>query len=202
MSMISEQVNELREYADGYKKSDFGVDGIVKLLYQAADTIEALSAKLKTANEELEELKVVNAERTRTRSSNEILKEIREKAQELSSKHWVYDERHLIGKGIQCMCIQAENIINANMERSAEDCGVWWITASERMPEEERCIDPETGYYGRSDDVLCSAYNEYEMRDEIWIDYTIDGEWQTHEWYEGEKLAWMPLPTSYRDLKK
>lgn len=89
----------------------------------------------------------------------------------------------------------------ANMERSAEDCG-GWVIASERMPEEERCIDPETGYYGRSDDVLCSAYNEYEMRDEIWIDYTIDGEWQTHEWYEGEKLAWMPLPASYREINE
>lgn len=47
---ISEQINELREYADGYKKSDFGVDGIVKILYQAADTIEALSANLQVAN--------------------------------------------------------------------------------------------------------------------------------------------------------
>lgn len=120
MSMIKNQISALRELAElqniSYHKS---------IINRAADTIEALSAKLETANEELEELKVVNAERTRTRSSNEILKEIREKAQELSSKHWVYDERHLIGKGIQCMCIQAENIINANMERSAEDCGVW-----------------------------------------------------------------------------
>lgn len=49
---ISEQVKELREYADGYKKSDFGVDGIVKILYQAADTIESLSAKLQAANME------------------------------------------------------------------------------------------------------------------------------------------------------
>lgn len=64
------------------------------------------------------------------------------------------------------------------------DCGMGvpeaggggWIVASERMPEEHKCIDPETGYYGRSDDVLCSAYDEYEMRDEIWIDHTIDGE--------------------------
>lgn len=95
--------------------------------------------------------------------------------------------------------IEALSAKLADMERSAEDCGGGWIIASERMPEEHRCIDPETGYYGQSDDVLCSAYNEYEMRDEIWIDYTIDGEWQTHEWYEGEKLAWMPLPSPYRE---
>lgn len=80
----------------------------------------------------------------------------------------------------------------ANMDNSGE-----WIPVSDRMPEEERCIDPETGYYGRSDDVLCSAYNEYEMKDEIWIDYTIDGEWQAHEYDEEEELAWMPLPDSY-----
>lgn len=94
--------------------------------------------------------------------------------------------------------IEALSAKLTDMERSAEDCG-GWIIASECMPEEHKCIDPETGYYGQSDDVLCSAYNEYEMRDEIWIDCTIDGEWQTHEWYEGEKLAWMPLPSPYRE---
>lgn len=86
----------------------------------------------------------------------------------------------------------------ANMERSDRYYGGGWIVASERMPKEERCIDPETGYYGRSDYVLCSAYDDYEMKDEIWVDYTIDGEWQTHEWYEGEKLAWQSLPEPYR----
>lgn len=49
---IREQVKELIEYADGYKKADFGVDGIVKALYQAANTIESLSAKLQAANME------------------------------------------------------------------------------------------------------------------------------------------------------
>ncbi len=132
---ISEQVKELRAWADSYYKADFGRDGIVVALYKAADTIESLSAKLQAAD----------------------------------------------------------------MKRSAEDCGGGRIIASECMPEEHKCIDPETGYYGQSDNVLCSAYNEYEMRDEIWIDYTIDGEWQTHEWYEGEKLAWMPLPSPYRE---
>lgn len=131
MSMISEQVKELREYANVslYARENEARE----LLRQAADTIESLSAKL------------------------------------------------------------------ADMERPAEDCGGGWIITSERMPKEHRCIDPETGYYGRSDDVLCSAYDEYEMRDEMWIDHTIDGEWQTHEWYEGEKLAWMPLPVPYRE---
>lgn len=69
------------------------------------------------------------------------------------------------------------------------------------MPKENTCIDEETGYYGRSDDVLCSAYNEDTGEYERWIDYTIDGEWQAHEWYEGEQLAWRPLPEPYKPEK-
>jgi len=53
--MISEQVKEIREYADSYYKADFGREGIVKVLRQAADTIEALSAKLSAANMERSE---------------------------------------------------------------------------------------------------------------------------------------------------
>ena len=72
-----------------------------------------------------------------------------------------------------------------------------WIPAKKELPKENTCIDKETGYYGRSDDVLCSAYDDYTGEYETWIDYTIDGRWQTHEWYEGEPLAWMPLPEPY-----
>ena len=72
-----------------------------------------------------------------------------------------------------------------------------WIPAEKELPEEHTCIDEETGYYGRSDDVLCSAYDDYTGEYETWIDYTIDGQWQTHEWYEGEPLAWQPLPRPY-----
>lgn len=46
MSMISEQVKELRKYADKYKTSQEAVFGTIKVLNQAADTIESLSAKL------------------------------------------------------------------------------------------------------------------------------------------------------------
>lgn len=103
MGMIEQQVNYLRVISSIMKDNDWK-----NAVNQAADTIETLSAKLAA----------VNAER------NEILKGIRKKAQELSNQHWGDDERHLIGKGIQCMCVQAENIIStyedsaANMERS------------------------------------------------------------------------------------
>lgn len=47
MSMISEQVKELRELAGIQLRKD-----MQNILYQAADTIEALSAKLQAANME------------------------------------------------------------------------------------------------------------------------------------------------------
>ena len=52
-----------------------------------------------------------------------------------------------------------------------------WIPAEKELPEEHTCIDEETGYYGRSDDVLCSAYDDYTGEYETWIDYTMDGQW-------------------------
>lgn len=50
MSMISEQVKELRYKADVFEKSGCAVDGIVKEFRKAADTIEELSSKLAAAN--------------------------------------------------------------------------------------------------------------------------------------------------------
>lgn len=51
MSMISEQVKELRELAEDYKCEN-EEDDIVRALQVAADTIEAISAKLQAANME------------------------------------------------------------------------------------------------------------------------------------------------------
>lgn len=47
---ISEQVKELRYMADIFEKSGCAVDGIVRAFREAADTIEALSAKLQSEN--------------------------------------------------------------------------------------------------------------------------------------------------------
>lgn len=46
MSMISEQVKELREKAQVFEDSGCATNGIVKTFREAADTIEELSAKL------------------------------------------------------------------------------------------------------------------------------------------------------------
>lgn len=58
MSMISELVDKLKNYAVEYDLPPFGreVEGTPELLLEAADTIEALSAKLVVANMERSEV--------------------------------------------------------------------------------------------------------------------------------------------------
>lgn len=55
MSMISEQVKKLREFSKYYSKTGFGFYRTDRILKEAADTIEALSAKLSAANMERSE---------------------------------------------------------------------------------------------------------------------------------------------------
>ena len=76
-----------------------------------------------------------------------------------------------------------------------------WIPVTERLPETYRKVDGDS-VYSVSNDVLCSAYNEDTAEYETWVDYTCDGEWQTHEYYEGEKLAWQPLPEPYKEVSE
>ena len=68
-----------------------------------------------------------------------------------------------------------------------------WIPVEDRLPEEHELIDDETGYYNKSDNVLCCSKNEYNEV-EYWIDYTIDGEWQCSEYLTGDEMYWQPLP--------
>ena len=68
-----------------------------------------------------------------------------------------------------------------------------WIPVDERLPEEHELIDDETGYYNKSDEVLCCCKNEYNEF-EYWIDYTIDGEWQYSEYIDSDEKYWQPLP--------
>ena len=104
----------------------------------------------------------------------ELLKELKEKAQELSNEHWGDDERHLVGKGIQCMYVQTENIIRSKLK----DGG--WIPCSERLPE----ID---GMYLITAKVLQKIEVQY-----VWF--------QKNEKIfvcNGIATAWQPLPEAY-----
>lgn len=86
----------------------------------------------------------------------------------------------------------------ANIERSDRYYGGGWIPVSVRPPKQKRCIDSETGEYWRSDNVLCSCFDEQKEEYDIWIDYTVDGYWQAHERQEEENLAWISLPEPFR----
>lgn len=52
MSMISEQVKKIREFGKNRKLDVFSYDEVNSILSEAADTIEALSAKLQAENVE------------------------------------------------------------------------------------------------------------------------------------------------------
>lgn len=72
-----------------------------------------------------------------------------------------------------------------------------WIPCSERLPEEDHWL----GGSGRqfSDKVLVSVFNSAD-KDE-WVDasYTIDGEWALELSRYSKVIAWMPLPSPYRE---
>lgn len=113
----------------------------------------------------------------------QILEEIKSRAQELSQNHWGDDERHLVGKGIQCMYVQAEGIIRSYMK----DDG--WIPVKERLPEEHKLYDithkNEAGIHSDS-----AIFNPYLKR---WL-------WDADETelVEAEVLAWAEKREPYR----
>ena len=109
----------------------------------------------------------------------QILDEIKSRAQELSKNHWGDDERHLVGKGIQCMCVQAEEIIRSHME----DDG--WISV-ESPPQKE-------GFY-----LACLS-----ERVTLEPDMRIVKAWWSENYnafsdYGRNVIAWRPLPEPYR----
>lgn len=121
-----------------------------------------------------------------------ILEEIKVKAIELKNNHWGDDERHLIGKGVESMCVQAENIIRKHMNDG-------WILVEERFPEDNI-------------DVLIT-YADLEDKEETGIAITTYGyasfggnrldlkEWRSPFRYfkaNYKVIAWKPLPEPYR----
>lgn len=72
-----------------------------------------------------------------------------------------------------------------------------WIPCSERLPEEDHWL----GGSGRqfSDNVLISILNSDDEDEWVDVSHTIDGEWVLELPRHCKILAWMPLPTPYRE---
>ncbi len=114
---ISEQVKELREVAGMYE----GLDG-ADILREAADTIESLSAKLEKANKELE--------RWHTDKINDKIKNPFAWTSTLCCHNCDHKDEYI------------EELEASDIERSAEDCGVWIPCDKDNLPDKEvLCCD-------------------------------------------------------------
>ena len=112
---ISEQVKELKWYAS-YQECE----KTQELMYNAADTIESLSAKLETANKELE--------RWHTDKINDKIKNPFAWTSTLCCHNCDHKDEYI------------EELEAADMERSAEDCG-GWIDGNKVVEQIENEID-------------------------------------------------------------
>lgn len=115
---INEQVKELRKAAKWFDTACFP-EG-VKLANEAAETIEALSAKLETANKELE--------RWHTDKINDKIKNPFAWTSTLCCHNCDHKDEYI------------EELEAADMERSAEDCGGVWILCKDRLPGEKEGV--------------------------------------------------------------
>jgi len=116
---------------------------------------------------------------------DELLKELKEKAKELSNNHWGDDERHLIGKGIQCMYVQAENIIRSKLKIGG------WIPCSERLPTKEESIKNDNRFILDDGNRRYGGLFDYEKQCFVQFDF-----WKGLV-EDKCAIAWQPLPEAY-----
>lgn len=112
-----------------------------------------------------------------------ILEEIRVKAIELKNTYWADDERHLTGKGVEAMCVQAEQVIRKRMKDG-------WIPVGERLPGENQEVWITTKY----GEVKRAMYTEHLGNNEVKIFLLIGGTENIEE-----VSAWQPyyVPEPY-----
>lgn len=143
-----------------------------------------------------------------------ILEEMREKATELKNIHFVTNKGHLVEKGIEIMCSQAEDIIRKHMKD--DKCGEcsrrkWyqkgykdgkkdndgWIPCDERLPEVDEDIEETI------EDDECPEYNVTikGASEATTLKYSPDGTWFDENGCTYDVIAWRPLPESYRPEK-
>ena len=112
-----------------------------------------------------------------------ILEEIRVKAIELKNTYWADDERHLTGKGVEAMCVQAEQVIRKHMNDG-------WVSVEERLP-------GENGFY------IATMDGEIVGQKESFVGLAEfeDGKWVDDEADYKCVIAWRPLPDLYQAEK-
>lgn len=169
MSMISEQVKELRKiaFAYGYTSNR----DMESLLRQAADTIESLSAKLQAANmERTADAKMIDG--------NKLLKDLEKETFTADLYEHGWD-----GQTVDyLLCLGDVKKVIDGYEQSAEDCG-GWILCSERMPDNNR-------------QVICCFRNGI-VRVLVFLNHKFHSTAFSYE--KSDIIAWQPLPEPYHE---
>lgn len=191
---ISEQVRELRIVAETCNQ--IGKQAMSKYLFEAADTIEALFAKVVT-NDDLGKMIL-----------DGIRKEIKEKEtiwRELENPPYSEFEQELYLSGLR----KAREIIlsAANMERS-EDCGGWiYCGDGKNMPEEHNSIfKPFKGTEKWKQAMFETTSNEVEVTVEFedgtrktMTAHTLDGKWKVDTFVKNKVISWKPFSEPYHE---
>lgn len=195
MSMVSEQVKYLR---------NFDCFGTVKqAMNEAADTIEALSAKLVAANMSHTQDKDMTLDEA-IEHLNDILKDDRKwdcekcKNEHVQLREWLLELK------------KYRHQLKENMERSERYYNGGWILCSERLPENIEDDSPQyliTVKVGENEYEIdfgwWSKMSRYDTNQKKWIDYF--GWTVGNDWDEGqgmEVIAWCELPKPYKPDKE
>ena len=171
MSMISEQVKELREIAKNWNPNT-PINPVSVVLNKAADTIESLSAKLETANKELE--------RWHTDKINDKIKNPFAWTSTLCCHNCDHKDEYI------------EELEAADMERSAEDCGGWiYCGDGNNLPGPGR----------RYRVTALWKDGDFETRSVYDLVYGTDGIWHGENYIpvSFEIIAWKPLEEPYKE---
>lgn len=147
---ISEQVKELRMYADEYEQPPYGraVEKTENVLRNATDTIEVLSTKLQTAN----------MEQPSPHYENDIFAKIITALDERIGAEWriidgLNDETQIYGfvrslEAYQQSKLIIEQNIEEYKERQSEmDYGSGWIVCEDALPDDGESVLVTDGEY-------------------------------------------------------
>lgn len=195
MNMISEQAEKLREIADYLLlglSDRFDFTDVGHKIQEAADTMEALSAKLATVNMERSKENPKSDYRHCKDCENFVPRYVGIK----SGKRGYCKKRR--SGDMRWGSSRACKLFIDPMERSAEDCGDGWIYCGNGKNLPEDGVDVLVWYeYFR--------YGEYNrLFQTTGISFTYNGKWSgfvngQSGWDQLSIIAWQPLPEPYHE---